>query len=115
VINNELVTPPLDGSLLEGTTRDTVLRLARDWGLKVNERRISIDEIISTANNGTLSEVFGTGTAAVISPVGTIQHQDTLIAINGGETGTLSQKFYDEVTAIQYGEKPDKFGWIMTI
>jgi branched-chain amino acid aminotransferase len=115
VINNELVTPPLDGSILAGTTRDSVLRLARDWGVKVSERRISIDDVIAASHNGTLNEVFGTGTAAVISPVGQIQHLETLLTINGGKIGTLSQKLYDEVTAIQYGEKPDKFGWILTI
>jgi branched-chain amino acid aminotransferase len=115
VINNELVTPPLDGTILEGTTRDSVLRLARDWGVKVNERRITIDEVIAASRSGQLNEVFGTGTAAVISPVGEIQHRDTLISINNGKIGALSQKFYDEVTAIQYGEKSDKYGWIITL
>ena len=115
VINNELVTPPLDGTILEGTTRDSVLRIARDSGIKVNERRITIDEVLSTAKSGKLNEVFGTGTAAVISPVGEIQHLETLIKINDGKIGALSQKFYDEVTAIQYGEKPDKYGWIVTL
>jgi branched-chain amino acid aminotransferase len=115
VIDNELVTPPLDGSLLSGITRDSVLHLAREWGVKVSERRIGIDAVISAANNGTLNEVFGTGTAAVISPVGEIQHLETLLTINGGKIGALSRKLYDEVTAIQYGEKPDKSGWILTI
>jgi branched-chain amino acid aminotransferase len=115
VINDELVTPPLDGSILEGVTRDSVLHLARDWGVKVSERRITIDEVISASQSGKLDEVFGTGTAAIISPVGEIQHQGTLLAVNGGKIGRLSQKFYDEVTSIQYGEKPDKFGWILTI
>jgi len=115
VINNELVTPPLDGTILEGTTRDSVLRLARDAGMKINERRITIDEVISASRDGSLNEVFGTGTAAVISPVGEIQHLDTLISINNGKIGAFSQKFYDEVTAIQYGEKPDKYDWIYTL
>ena len=115
MINNELVTPPLDGTILEGTTRDSVLRLARDSGMKVNEQRITIDEVISASRNGSLNEVFGTGTAAVISPVGEIQHLDTLISINNGKIGVFSQKFYDEVTAIQYGEKPDKYGWVFTL
>ena len=115
VIDHELVTPPLDGTILEGTTRDSVLRIARDSGIKVNERHISIDEVLSASKSGKLSEVFGTGTAAVISPVGEIQHLDTLIKINDGKIGTLSQQFYDEVTAIQYGEKPDKYGWIVTL
>ena len=115
VINNELVTPPLDGTILEGTTRACVLPIARDSGIKVNERKITIDELISTSLNGKLNEVFGTSTAAIISPVGEIQHQDTLIKINDGKIGPFSQKFYDEVTAIQYGEKPDKYGWVLTI
>jgi branched-chain amino acid aminotransferase len=115
VIGNELVTPPLDGTILEGTTRDSVLRLARDWGVQVSERRITIDEVISAGHSGRLNEVFGTGTAAVVSPVGEIQHLDTLLKINGGKIGALSKKFYDEVTAIEYGEKPDKFGWMLTI
>jgi branched-chain amino acid aminotransferase len=115
VINNELITPPIDGTILEGTTRDSVLRLARDWGVKVNERRITIDEVIAASRSGQLNEVFGTGTAAVISPVGEIQHRDTLISINNGKIGALSQKFYDEVTAIQYGDKSDKYGWIITL
>ena len=115
VINNELMTPPLDGTILEGTTRDCVLRIARDSGIKVNERKITIDELISASRNGKLTEVFGSGTAAIISPVGEIQHQDTLIKINDGKIGPFSQKFYDEVTAIQYGEKPDKYGWVLTI
>jgi len=115
VINNEIVTPPLDGTILEGTTRDSVLRIAREAGIKVNERRITIDEVFAAAQNGSLNEVFGTGTAAVISPVGEIQHLDKLIKINEGKIGALSQKFYDEVTAVQYGEKPDKYGWIVTL
>jgi branched-chain amino acid aminotransferase len=115
VMDNELVTPPLDGSILEGVTRDSVLCLARDWGVKVSERRITIDEVITASQSGKLNEVFGTGTAAIISPVGEIQHQGTLLTVNGGKIGRLSQKLYDEVTGIQYGEKPDKFGWILTI
>jgi branched-chain amino acid aminotransferase len=115
VINNELVTPPLDGTILEGTTRDCVLYLAKEWGIKVHELRIPIDEVISAYRNGKLTEVFGTGTAAVISPVGEIQHQDMLLKINNGKIGPLSQKFYDEITAIQYGEKPDKYDWVLTL
>jgi len=115
VIDDELVTPALEGSILAGVTRDTVIRVAKDWGLKVTERRISIDEVLAMSKEGRLKEVFGTGTAAVISPVGEIQHGDTLIRINDGKTGELSQKLYDEITGIQYGERPDKFGWCRTI
>ena len=115
VINNELVTPSLDGTILEGTTRDCVLHLAKQWGITVNERKIAIDEVITASRSGKLTEVFGTGTAAVISPVGEIQHQEKLLKINDGKIGPLSKKFYDEVTAIQYGEKPDKYDWVLTI
>jgi len=115
VINNELVTPALDGTILEGTTRDCVLCLAKEWDIKVTERKINIDEVITASQSGKLTEVFGTGTAAVISPVGEIQHQDTLLKINNGKIGSLSQKFYNEITAIQYGEKPDKYDWVLSI
>ncbi len=111
LIDDKLVTPPLEGTILEGVTRNTVINLAKDWGMDVEERRISIDEVISASNEGRLKEVFGTGTAAVISPVGEIQHNNTLITINGKKTGAFSQKLFDEITGIQYGEKEDKFGW----
>ncbi|HEY3275720.1 MAG TPA: branched-chain amino acid aminotransferase [Syntrophorhabdaceae bacterium] len=115
VIDDELVTPALEGSILAGVTRDSVLRIAKDWGIKVTERRISIDEVFTASKEGRLKEVFGTGTAAVISPVGEIEHQGALIRINDGKTGDLSQKLYDEITGIQYGERPDKFGWLRTL
>lgn len=115
VINNELVTPHLSGTILAGMTRDSVIRLARDWGIPVHERRIPMDEIIEASQNGSLNEAFGTGTAAVISPIGGIQHKDKMITVNKGKVGKLSLKLYDEITGIQYGEKPDKFGWITKI
>jgi branched-chain amino acid aminotransferase len=115
VIDDELVTPALEGSILAGVTRDTVIQVAKDWGIKVTERRISIDEVLAMSKEGRLREAFGTGTAAVISPVGEIQHGETLIKINDGKTGDLSQRLYDEITGIQYGERPDKFGWCRTI
>jgi branched-chain amino acid aminotransferase len=111
MVDGELVTPPLEGSILGGITRDSVLQLARHWGVKLSERQISIDEVMATAKNGKLQEAFGTGTAAVISPVGWISHEDELVTINGGGIGAFSQMLYDEITGIQYGEKPDPFGW----
>lgn len=111
VLQDELVTPPLGGTILGGITRATVLELARNWGIKVTERPITIDEVIAESKRGTLKEAFGTGTAAVISPVGWIQHDETLITVNRGETGPLSQRFYDEITGIQYGTRPDPFAW----
>ena len=111
VINNELVTPPLDGSILPGITRYTVLELAAERGIPVRERRITIDEVLERAKDGSLQEVFGTGTAAVISPVGWIRHEGETITVNGGRIGPLSQRLYDEITGIQYGDMPDPFGW----
>jgi len=112
VIGDEIITPPLAGSILPGITRDSVIQLARDWGLKVVERRIAIDEILAAQENGSLSEIFGTGTAAVISPVGSLHYKGRDCLINGGKTGTLSQKFFDEIQAIQYGLKEDSHGWV---
>jgi branched-chain amino acid aminotransferase len=110
-VGDKLITPPLEGTILSGVTRDSVMHLARDWKIKVLERKISIDEIFKASKEGKLKEAFGSGTAAVISPVGEIQHNDDRITINQGKIGPLSQKLYDEITGIQYGEKPDKFGW----
>lgn len=111
LLEDELVTPSLESPILEGVTRNTVINLARKWGVRVRERRISIDEVIQASNNGTLKEVFGTGTAAVISPVGHIQHNDILISINNGKTGVFSQKLFNEINGIQYGDINDEFGW----
>jgi branched-chain amino acid aminotransferase len=115
VIGDELVTPPLEGSVLDGITRQTVIHLWKDQGKKVSERRISIDEVIETARSGAMKECFGTGTAAVISPVGEIQHDDVKVVINGGKIGHAAQSLYDEITGIQYGDRPDRFGWCYAI
>jgi branched-chain amino acid aminotransferase len=115
LIGDELLTPPLDGTILGGITRDCVLHLARSWGLPVAERRVTIDEVLAASANGQLKEVFGAGTAAVISPVGLIEHQEEQIIINNGQTGPLAQKLYAEITGIQYAEKADPFGWRYTI
>lgn len=115
LIGEELVTPSLEGSVLSGVTRDSVIRIAKDWGVKVTERRISIDEVFSASGDGSLKEVFGTGTAAVISPVGEIQHGDANMKINRGETGPFAKKLYDYITGVQYGEKEDKWGWIYKV
>ena len=111
VIDGTVVTPPLEGSILGGVTRDTVIQLAAHWKIPVQERRISIDEVFSAGKSGSLQEVFGTGTAAVISPVGWVQHAGETITVNEGKIGPLSQRFYDEITGIQYGERPDVFQW----
>ncbi len=111
VIDDKLITPPLDGSILPGVTRDSVLGLARSWGLPVRERRITIEEVVAAGAGGRLQEVFGTGTAAVISPVGVIVHGETRLTVNGQTIGPLAQRLYDEITGIQYGTRPDPFGW----
>ncbi|MEK6790434.1 MAG: branched-chain amino acid aminotransferase [Deltaproteobacteria bacterium] len=111
VIGDELVTPSLDGSVLAGVTRDSVIQLARHWGMKVVERRISIDELIAASSAGTLKEAFGTGTAATISPVGEICHNDKKIVINGFKTGEFAKKAYDYLAGVSSGTGPDEFGW----
>jgi len=111
VIDGKLITPPLEGSILPGVTRDSVISLANHWGIPIEQRPITIDEVFAEAKKDRLQEVFGTGTAAVISPVGWIQHEGEMITIHNGEIGPWSQKFYDEITGMQYGEKPNLFGW----
>ncbi|MEW6427976.1 MAG: branched-chain amino acid aminotransferase [Thermodesulfobacteriota bacterium] len=115
VIDGEVVTPPLNGSILPGITRDSALCLLRDWGLAVAERQISIDEVLAASDSGRLSEVFGTGTAAVISPVGSLYYREVNHSINGGVTGPLARRLFDELTAIQYGRAQDSHGWVMRV
>ena len=110
-INDEVITPPLTGAILAGITRDSALTLMRDWGWKVSERTISIDEVSAAAQNGTLKEMWGTGTAAVVSPVGELGYKGENYVINGGKTGELTQKLYDAIVGIQYGTAPDPYGW----
>jgi branched-chain amino acid aminotransferase len=115
VIGNTLVTPPLSDSILAGVTRDSVLTLARELGLGVEERPISLKELKAAHQSGTLTEVFGTGTAAVISPVGELAFAGEKLVINGGKPGPIGQKLYDEVIAIQRGARPDTHGWLQQI
>jgi branched-chain amino acid aminotransferase len=109
-IGDEVITPPLNGAILAGITRDSVLTLLRDWGLRASERPIAIDEVLAAARAGTL-EMWGTGTAAVISPVGELGYKGERYIINGGRTGALTQKLYDTIVGIQYGTVPDPHGW----
>lgn len=116
VINNELITPPIHkGTVLAGVTRDSVLTLAREWGMIVFERDITIDEVIEASKNGTLQEAFGTGTAAVISPVGLLNYRNKDIVINDMKIGPVAQKMYDTITGIQYGEIEDKHKWTVHV
>ena len=109
-IDGKVVTPALSGSILPGITRDSVLTLCRDMGYEVEQRKISVDELIAAQKEGRLQECFGTGTAAVISPVGKLRYEDEVMTIGGGEIGPLSQKLYDTVTGIQTGKLPDPYG-----
>lgn len=115
VFDGEVATAPLDGSILPGVTRDSVIKLLRSWGITVKERNIPIEEVITKAKDGTLKEAFGTGTAAVISPVGQITYKDMDFTVNNGVMGELSQRLYNELVAIQYGEAPDPFGWTTVV
>jgi len=116
LIDDELVTSPLTGSVLSGITRATVIELVREWGtFRVSERLVSIDEVMAAAKDGRLKEAFGSGTAAVISPVGQIVYKDETVQVADGRTGPLAQKLFEEITAIQYGTKPDTHGWLKRI
>ena len=112
VIDDEIITPELDGSILPGITRDSVIALAKHWNLKVSERKISIDEVISTQASGSLQEIFGSGTAAVISPVGEIKYGDKVLAVGDGKVGPVAGRLYKALTDIQYGKGPDPLGWV---
>ena len=111
VIGDELITPPLAGTILPGVTRNSVIQLASHLGVKVNERRLSMDEVLDALKEGTLKEAFASGTAAVISPVGQIYFRKKEYLINGGKTGALSEKLFNEILQIQYGMNEDPFGW----
>ena len=110
-IDDEVITPPLNGAILAGITRDSVLTLLRDWGLRVSERPVAIDEVIAAAQAGRL-EMWGTGTAAVISPVGELGYKGERYVINGGKTGALTQKLYDTIVGIQYGTVRAGSAWL---
>jgi branched-chain amino acid aminotransferase len=114
-IAGEVITPPLGGTILPGVTRDSALTLLRDWGAKVSERQISIDEVVTAYKAGTLEEVFGTGTAAVISPVGQLAYKGQRMVVGGGKIGPTTQKLYDAIVGIQYGTAPDPHGWTLEV
>ena len=114
-IGDEFVTPPLGGTILAGVTRDSIITLLRDWGLPVSERPIAIDEILAAHRNGALREVFGCGTAAVITPVGELGWRGEKLVINGGQAGEMARRLYDAITDIQYGRAPDKHGWMTLV
>ncbi len=114
-LGDEIVTPQLNGSILSGVTRDSVITMAKSWGVKVTERRIAIDEVFEAHAKGDLKEVFGSGTAAVISPVGNIKYHEKVIDISDGKVGPLASRLFNELMDIQYGKAEDKFGWIVPV
>lgn len=115
IIGDEVVTPALVGSILGGITRMSIIELLRSKGYTVNERRISVDELVQAYKDGNLKEAFGTGTAAVISPIGWLKYGDLEMTVNGGQIGETSQMLYDTLTGIQWGRIPDTMGWIQTV
>lgn len=115
LIGDELVTAPLEGTILPGVTRDSVIQMARHWGMSVSERRLSMEEVVRAAEAGDLKEVFASGTAAVVSPVGQFYYQGKEYLVNGGGTGEVTRKLYEEILGIQYGEREDPFGWRIKI
>jgi branched-chain amino acid aminotransferase len=114
-IDGKVITPELNGSILPGVTRDSVIALCKDWGIPTEERRISIDEIYEAYQSGALEEVFGTGTAAVISPVGQLRWDEHIMQVKDGGIGPLSQKLYDTITGIQLGRVEDRFNWTVEV
>ena len=115
VIGGEVWTAPLTGTILPGITRDSVIRILKDRGVRVREERFTIDDVCAAADDGKLDEVFASGTAAVISPVGEMMWKERQIVINGGEIGPTSQSLYDTITGIQSGRLPDPYGWVVKL
>jgi branched-chain amino acid aminotransferase len=115
VMGGEVFTAPLGGTILPGVTRDSVITLLRDWGIAVREEKFTIGEVFDSYESGELSEVFASGTAAVISPVGELRWKDREITINDGRIGNLSQRLYDGITGIQSGRLPDTHGWTVDL
>ena len=115
-INGKVVTPDISGgTVLPGITRKSCIEVLKDWGYEVEERDISVDELIEAAESGALEEAWGVGTAAVVSPMGVLAYKDVEHVINNNEIGPLTQRLYDELTGIQWGKLPDTRGWIVKV
>jgi len=115
VIDDEVITPPLLGTILPGVTRASVIDLLKKWGIKVSERRLRIEDVVKASEEGRLSEIFASGTAAVISPVGTLQFTEESITIGDGGVGKLAQRLYDTIYGIQSGKLADDMDWIVKV
>lgn len=114
-INGKIVTPDLNGSVLPGITRRSCIQLLKEWGYEVEERRISVDELFAAAESGELEEAWGTGTAAVVSPIGELARDGEEVTVSGNRIGPITQKLYDELTGIQWGRIEDTHGWITKV
>jgi branched-chain amino acid aminotransferase len=114
-IGDEIITPPLGGSILAGVTRDSVITLLREWGLTVNERPLGMEELLRAHRGGSLREIFGCGTAAVITPVGTLGWKGENLSVNGGQPGEIARRLLEAITDIQYARKEDKYGWMTEV
>jgi branched-chain amino acid aminotransferase len=112
VLDEKIVTSPLQGTILDGITRRSILTLAREMGIPVEERALSVDEILDGVENGRLSEAFGTGTAAVVSPVAQFTYRERTATLGNGQIGPLTLRFFEALTGIQYGRRPDPHGWV---
>jgi branched-chain amino acid aminotransferase len=110
--DGKVITSPLKGTILDGITRRSILALVKEMGLEIEERALAVDEILDGAANGRLVEAFGTGTAAVVSPVGQFTFRDRTVTLGGGKAGKLTLKLYETLTGIQYGRLPDPHGWV---
>lgn len=115
VLGDEVVTPALQGSILPGVTRDSCIHLLKSWGYKVSERKLAAQELVDAYDNGTFKEAFGSGTAAVISPIGELKYEDKVMTINNGKIGEISQRLYDTITGIQKGTIKGPEGWSVIV
>jgi branched-chain amino acid aminotransferase len=114
-IGDTVITPPLDGTILAGVTRDSVLTLLRAWNIAVEERPILVEEIEQAAGRGALREMFGTGTAAVIAPIGELGLADRTVKVGDGREGEITRRLYDAIRAVQSGEAEDRYGWLADV
>ena len=114
-VAGKILTPDLNGSVLDGITRRSCIQLLKDWGYEVEERRISAEELFEAAENGTLEEAWGTGTAAVVSPIGELAMDDKKVTVSNNQIGPVTQKLYDALTDIQWGRAEDPHNWIMKL
>ncbi len=114
-IGDEIITPPLSGTILDGVTRNSIMTLLREWGFTVSERPLGMEELLRAHKGGSLKELFGCGTAAVITPVGTLGWKGEDIVVNGGQPGDVARRLFGAITDIQYGRAPDTHGWMTEV